>query len=306
MSATNAALMTLGGSTAEAAAGLLEMFAPGKVQIAGVSIVPGDANPLDGLPAPCVATSVSYTEGVTGGNVFILTHDGARRLAAAMMGMEEPEDPDAPELSELELSAVAEAANQMMASAAGSTSSVLGTEVEIGPPETRSFATVDGAAGVYPKVPHAIRLAFSLCGEPCRLVQFVPNAFVVRMTKALDEMSAEVPEPAGAAPAAEPGGAAVADGRPSLAGIPVRVWAELGRARMPSAELVGLPAGAVVELDRQADDAIDLYVNGTRFATGRLLVVDETDWAVRIETVLSTPDTTHESQMEVARWPESW
>src|SRR5439155_7257061 len=58
----DAALMKLGESTAEAAAGLLEMFAPGKVKVTGVSVVPGDANPLDALPAPCVATSVSYTE----------------------------------------------------------------------------------------------------------------------------------------------------------------------------------------------------------------------------------------------------
>ena len=43
---------------------------------------------------------------------------------------------------------------------------------------------------------------------------------------------------------------------------------------MPSAEVVGLPPGAVVELDRQADEPIDLYVNGRRFATGRLVVVD--------------------------------
>jgi flagellar motor switch protein FliN/FliY len=300
----DAALMKLGESTAEAAAGLLEMFAPGKIQVAGVSVVSGDANPLDGLPAPCVATSVSYTEGVTGGNVFILTLEGARKLAAAMMGMDEPEDPDAPALSELELSAVAEAANQMMASAAGATSTVLETEVEIGPPETKSFATTAEAADVYPKVPHAIRVAFSVCGEPCRLVQFVPNAFVVRMTRALDEMATVVPDAPGDAPA-EDGTPSVA-ARPSLAGIPVRVWAELGRAQMPSADLVGLPAGAVVELDRQADDAIDLYVNGTRFATGRLMVVDETDWAVRIETVLPTNNRTHESQMEVARWPESW
>jgi flagellar motor switch protein FliN len=299
----DAALMKLGESTAEAAAGLLEMFAPGKVQVTGVSIVPGDANPLDGLPAPCVATSVSYTEGVSGGNVFILPYDGARHLAAAMMGMEAPEDPDAPELSELELSAVEEAANQMMASAAGATSSVLETAVEISPPQTKRFATVEEAAAVFPRVPHAIRVAFSVCGEPCRLVQLVPNAFVVRMTKALDELQAEVPA------ITEPAARAGADPdrslpRPSLAGIPVRVWAELGRAQMPSAELVGLPPGAVVELDRQAEELIDLYVNGTRFATGRLMVVDGTDWAVRIETVL--PNSADESQMEVARWPESW
>ncbi len=91
---------------------------------------------------------------------------------------------------------------------------------------------------------------------------------------------------------------------PSLAGIPVRVWAELGRTQMPSADLVGLPSGAVVELDRQADEPIDLYVNGTLFATGRLMVVDGTDWAVRIETVRQHPNP--EGETEVARWPESW
>jgi flagellar motor switch protein FliN/FliY len=300
----DAALLKLGESTAEATAGVMEMFAPGKVQVTGVSVVPGDANPLEGLPVPAVATSVSYIDGVTGGNVFILTLDGARKLAAAMMGMEEPEDPDAPELSELELSAIAEAANQMMASAAGATTAVLGTEVEIGPPETRTFTNVEDAAGAYPSAAQGIRVAFSVCGEPCRLVQLVPNAFVVRMSKALDEMSTEVAEPPAAAAAAA--GNSGGDLRPSLAGIPVRVWAELGRTRMASAELVGLPTGAVVELNRGADEPIDLYVNGTKFATGRLMVVDETDWAVRIETVLSTPDMSNGNQMEVARWPESW
>jgi flagellar motor switch protein FliN len=86
----------------------------------------------------------------------------------------------------------------------------------------------------------------------------------------------------------------------------VRVWAELGRAQMPSAQVVGLPSGAVVELNRSADEPIDLYVNGRRFATGRLMVVDGTDWAVRIETVLAPSNTSTQEQLEVARWPESW
>jgi flagellar motor switch protein FliN/FliY len=306
---TDAALVKLGESTAEAAAGLREMFAPGKVELGAVAVVPGDANPLEGLSVPAVATSVSYIDGVTGGNVLVLPLEGARLLAAAMMGMEQPEEPDAPALSELELSAVAEAANQMMASAAGATSAVLGTEVEISPPETRTFASLAEAADAYPRTPHAVRISFSICGERCRLVQLVPNAFVVRMTRALDERDAELPDapsvaagPVGGAGAGPAGGAAAAG--PSLAGIPVRVWAELGRTEMPSADLVGLPAGAVVELDRQADEPIDLYVNGTLFATGRLMVVDGAEWAVRIETV--RPHPSPERETEVARWPASW
>jgi flagellar motor switch protein FliN/FliY len=303
------ALRRLGQSTSEAISGVLEMFAPGKIAPGDVSVLSG--NPMGGLPVPAVATSVSYVDGVTGGNVFVMTLDGARKLAAAMMGIEGPEDPDAPELSELELSAVSEAMNQMMASAAIATSSVLGTDVEIGTPETRMFTDAAEALDAYPKTPHAVRASLSVCGEPCRLLQLVPNAFVVRMESALDELGAEIaptaePAAARAAAAAKGTGGRGPIGIPSLAGIPVRVWAELGRAQMPSAQVVGLPSGAVVELNRSAEEPIDLYVNGRRFATGRLVVVDGTDWAVRIETVLAPSNTSTESELEVARWPESW
>jgi flagellar motor switch protein FliN/FliY len=194
--------------------------------------------------------------------------------------------------------------NQMMASAAIAISSVLGTEVEIGTPETKTFTEQAQALDAYPKTPHAVRASFTVCGEPCRLIQLVPNAFVVRMTTALDDLGAEMPTPP--EPAAAGAALPAAPGRPSLSGIPVRVWAELGRAQMPSAQVVGMPPGSVVELNQAADEPIDLYVNGTLFATGRLMVVDGTDWAVRIETVLSSSNTSTESQMEVARWPESW
>jgi flagellar motor switch protein FliN/FliY len=283
------ALVKLGQSTSEAVCGVLEMFAPGQITPGEVTVVAGEKHPLEGIPVPAVATMVSYIDGVTGGNLFVMTVEGARRLAAAMMGTEPDAEAGSEDLSELELSAVAEAMNQMMASAAGATSAVLGTEVEIGVPETRTFTSAEQARDAYARTPHATRAAVSVCGEPCRLVQLVPNAFVVRMSGALDELRSELPASdaatasagagAGSAPPAGPGS-------PSLAGITVRVAAELGRARMASADIVGLPSGAVVELNRQADEPIDLYVNGRRFATGRLMVVDGTDWAVRIESIL--------------------
>src|SRR6202008_107286 len=126
--------------------GVLEMFAAGKVSAGEVSVVATEKNPMESVPLPAVATNVAYIDGGTA---------GARRRAAAMMGMEQPEDPDAPELSELELSAVSEAMNQMMASAALAISSVLGTEVEIGTPETKTFTDTTQAADAYPHTPHA-------------------------------------------------------------------------------------------------------------------------------------------------------
>jgi flagellar motor switch protein FliN/FliY len=63
----------------------------------------------------------------------------------------------------------------------------------------------------------------------------------------------------------------------------LRLSGELGRAEMPAARVVDLAHGSIVPLDRRADDPVDLYVNGLPFARGRLVLVDGSDWAVRIE-----------------------
>jgi flagellar motor switch protein FliM len=96
----------------------------------------------------------------------------------------------------------------------------------------------------------------------------------------LAQLAMAAPDRAAAAPA-EPD----ADLIRSLGEVPVRVWAELGRARSSLATLVGLGAGAVVELDRRIDDPIGLYVNGLRFAQGSLLITEDREWALRIEAV---------------------
>lgn len=71
-----------------------------------------------------------------------------------------------------------------------------------------------------------------------------------------------------------------------LLDVRVRFWAELGRARMPLAQAVALGAGAVVDLDKEPDEELDVLVNGLPFAKGRLLLVDG-EWAVRIERIVA-------------------
>jgi len=101
-----------------------------------------------------------------------------------------------------------------------------------------------------------------LCGEPARLV----------------ELSAT------AAPEDRFGAIGL-----SLRSTTVRVSAEIGRARLPAERVVGAAPGSIVELDRDADEPIDLYVNGRRFALGRLELTPAGEWAVRVERVLD-PD----------------
>ncbi len=277
MNATDA-LMRLGASTAEAVAKALDAVCPEPVERGEVAVLPKDETPFAELAEPAVAVSVAYVDGVTGGNVLLMTVTGARALAAAMNA----ETGDGDELTELELSAVAEAANQMMAAASSATSVVLGQDVEIAPPETRVFATAAAVQEAFEATPHATATSFHVCGEPCRLVQLVPNAFVVRMTRALDEQGTEDAIDVGSGSTA---GAQSGDERSmdeALRDIRVRVWAELGRTHVPLGQAPELPVGAVLELDRKADDPVDLYVNGLRFASGTLVLTDEGEWALRL------------------------
>jgi flagellar motor switch protein FliN len=282
------ALMRLGASTAEAVAQVLEMFVPGSVERGEVAVLPEGQSPFSNVARGSIASSVSYVDGVTGANVFVLTPQGARGLAAAM-GAPAPEADD-PELSELELSAIAEASNQTMAAAAGAIGMVLGQEIQISSPDTRVLDDPTSAGEIYGSAPHAISTTFLIAGEACRLIQLVPAAFVVRMARAIDALTERSAAEASVGGSSAAGAAAGTDSSPhvvaleeALGGIKLRVWAELGRSRMPLGSALGLPVGAVLDLDRSADAPVDLYVNGVRFARGQLIVTDDGEWGVSLD-----------------------
>ncbi|MCS7016657.1 MAG: flagellar motor switch protein FliN [Gemmatales bacterium] len=63
--------------------------------------------------------------------------------------------------------------------------------------------------------------------------------------------------------------------------VNVTITAELGRARLPLRDILRLGPGAVVELDRDVSQPIDLRVNGVLVARGEVVVVQDR-FAVRI------------------------
>ena len=271
-----APLFRLGESTAEAVERVLQTVCAGAQRDGGVTVGHGADQAAEeavaGLSFPAVAAEVSYVDGVSGGNLFLLALDGARGLAAAMMGDQAGASHAGAELSELELSAVGEAMNQMMSAAAAATGGVLGQEVRISPPQIRVVADEVAAIEMLraDAPPHLLSSDFTVADAPSRLVQLVPNAFVVRMERALDSQTREYTS----APMGD-----------ALRAVPVRVWAELGRARMAAGNSLGLPIGSVVELDREVDDAVDLYVDGLRCATGRLMVADDGSLQLAVDVV---------------------
>jgi flagellar motor switch protein FliN len=59
-----------------------------------------------------------------------------------------------------------------------------------------------------------------------------------------------------------------------LAGVSLRISVEVGSAALTLSELLRLGEGSVVELDRQANDHLDIIANGTLIAKGEIVDVD--------------------------------
>ena len=91
---------------------------------------------------PCVFIKIKYTVGLEGTNILILKEEDVKIITDLMMGGDGTNTEG--ELSELHLSAIGEAMNQMMGSSATSLSSMLGRMIDISPPEADLVDMLDG------------------------------------------------------------------------------------------------------------------------------------------------------------------
>ena len=87
---------------------------------------------LKDYPVPSVICDVKYKAGIEGSNLLILSQRDGSVIVDLMMGGD-GKDPS-PELSELQISGISEAMNQMMGSAATSMSTMFNAMVDITPP----------------------------------------------------------------------------------------------------------------------------------------------------------------------------
>ncbi len=68
----------------------------------------------------------------------------------------------------------------------------------------------------------------------------------------------------------------------SLLNVTVNVTVELGRATLSIGDVLKSGPGSVLELDRLISEPVDLMVQGVRFASGEVVVVDD-HFAIRIK-----------------------
>ena len=88
---------------------------------------------LNDYERPCVFIQIKYTVGLNGTNILVLKEHDVKVITDLMMGGDGTNVEG--ELSDLHLSAISEAMNQMMGSSSTSLSSMLGKTIDISPPE---------------------------------------------------------------------------------------------------------------------------------------------------------------------------
>ncbi|WP_411955458.1 flagellar motor switch phosphatase FliY [Alkalibacillus sp. S2W] len=178
------------GSSATALSSLLNQ----KVEITTPVVSAIDSESLvDEFPTPHVAVKVDYTDGFRGMNLFVIKSHDAAIIADLMLGGDGTNPSE--ELGEIQLSAVQEAMNQMMGSAATSMSSVFNKRVDITPPDITVLDVEKGEGTDYiPREDNFVNVSFQLqVGEliDSNIMQLLPVDFAKEFVDSL--LNAEGP-----------------------------------------------------------------------------------------------------------------
>jgi len=313
---------------------------------------------------PNVALEVKYTEGIIGENLLVMKITDAAVIASLMMGGDGKIDPDIKELGEIEISAVSEAMNQMIGSAATSMATMLMREVNISPPVSRVWndLTKPLAEGIA-EDETVVKVSFSLkIGElvDSNMMQILPMDTAKKVVSimmgqeetaqeepapsvpektAQEEPAPSVPEKENVTPQPEPqpmqqqsqpvsaqpqmeqstpvyekpietnvnrqpvevsrasfqplGKQSDTEVVPKnidlILDVPLEISVVLGRTKKNIKDILNLGTGSLIELDKLAEEPVEILVNGKKVAYGEVVVIDE-NFGVRITGIVSNEE----------------
>ncbi|OHW62769.1 flagellar motor switch protein FliN [Andreesenia angusta] len=101
----------------------------------------------DKYPVPFVAVDVKYKVGLEGSNILVLRARDVKIIASLMMGGDGHDIDEESPVSEIDLSAISEAMNQMVGSGATSLSEMFGKTIDIDPPRAFQINLDDESLG---------------------------------------------------------------------------------------------------------------------------------------------------------------
>lgn len=144
---------------------------------------------VENYEKPCVFIRIAYTVGLDGSNLLVLKEDDVKVITDLMMGGDGTNIDG--EISELHLSAISEAMNQMMGSSATSLSSMLNKTIDISPPvadlidlsETLDESTIDEfLSGTFVRITFRMEIGDLVDSE---IMQLYPVSFAKEMCKSI-------------------------------------------------------------------------------------------------------------------------
>lgn len=296
---------------------------------------------------PTVVLDVEYTKGIVGRNILIIQIQDAAVIANLMMGGDGKVETH--ELTELEISAVQEAMNQMIGSSATSMATMLNRTVDISPPVSKIWSDksellsdnisedepivrvnfrmtigdlVDSSIMQVLPIPTAKKIGDIMMGtdtedeaQEAQEAQVAPQPQVVPEPQVAPQPQVtpqpqpqpqvtyqqpvyEQPiqpkppvevHPAAFEPLTYPSSTPPPENIDLILDVPLDISVVLGRTKKSIKDILALGTGSLIELEKLAEEPVEILVNGKKIAFGEVVVVDE-NFGVRITSIVSNAE----------------
>lgn len=274
--------------------------------------------------SPKVVATVEFKKGLSGSNLFMMDTVDAAVIADLMMGGNGKVESS--EMTVLQQSAVAEAMNQMIGSASTAMATMVGKEIDINPPLVKMWGLEEeyDIQGI-DKSTFVCKVEFDLTVEgliDSKIMQMFERQTITEIVdvmqmglndepekEALKEAPKEVviEESLYEAPKQEPAkkeenvlvqkpifnelarsddSSRTPRNLDLIMDVPLEFSVVLGKSKKTIKEILSFGNGSVIELNKQADEALEIYVNGKLIAQGEVVVINE-NFGIRITNILS-------------------
>lgn len=287
---------------------------------------------------PNVVLDVEYISGIVGRNILIIKTKDAAVISSLMMGGDGTVEEDKI-LSDLELSAVSEAMNQMIGSSATSMATMFAREVNISPPSCKIWSDErDILTDKIPEDEEIVRVSFKMTiGNlvDSNIMQILPlktaKKIVSIMTGNEEEDKEEkintetilerkedviekeiinknipyndtrlssgninvekvqVHEASFGKLEESKNKSEVPNNIDLILDVPLEISVVLGRTKKSIKDILSLGTGSLIELEKLAEEPVEILVNGKNIAYGEVVVVDE-NFGVRITSIASNSE----------------
>ncbi|MGV3024284.1 flagellar motor switch phosphatase FliY [Clostridium thermobutyricum] len=287
---------------------------------------------------PNVVLDVEYISGIVGRNILIIKTEDAAVISSLMMGGDGTVEEDKI-LSDLELSAVSEAMNQMIGSSATSMATMFAREVNISPPSCKIWSDErDILTDKIPEDEEIVRVSFKMTiGNlvDSNIMQILPlktakkivsimtgneeedkeekintETIVERKNDVIEKEiinkntsyndtrlssgninveKVQVHEASFGKLEESKNKSEVPNNIDLILDVPLEISVVLGRTKKSIKDILSLGTGSLIELEKLAEEPVEILVNGKNIAYGEVVVVDE-NFGVRITSIASSSD----------------